>query len=213
MIRLLCETDLFSLPIYLIKLSSAEEQQNLFNDLIETEHYLLSELVKSSISGMTFYHQLLFQGFKYMEPSVFPESSIGHSLRNVVTEGISHLIHDLLCSSTITVPNYINELRNFLSPTEMEHLLDIHLTALLERDTCLARQAVAQQYHWHKENALRTNGSLFDICKAICFNGGKTLTHLLDLMTTPAFNSWRFGLALVDVILRSEPELKSLIKS
>lgn len=95
----------------------------------------------------------------------------------------------------------------------MEHFLGIHLSALLQRDTCLAREAVAQQFHWHKENALRMNGSLLDICNAICFDREKTLTHLLGLMASPAFRSWRFGLALVDVILGSEPELKSWIKS
>lgn len=40
------------MPIYLVKLESPEEQQNIFNDLIETEHYLLSDLIKSSILGL-----------------------------------------------------------------------------------------------------------------------------------------------------------------
>lgn len=50
-VRLLCEKDLFSLPIYIFNLKDQAEQKNIFNDLLETEHYLLSRIVKSSLMG------------------------------------------------------------------------------------------------------------------------------------------------------------------
>lgn len=55
-IRLLCEVDLFSFPLYFSRLKSPEEEQNIFNDLLETEHLLLADLISSSMLGKSDVH-------------------------------------------------------------------------------------------------------------------------------------------------------------
>lgn len=186
-IRILSQADLFNMAFYLTRVDP-QEQQNIFNDLIETEHFLLCALIKGSIAG---------------------DSSIGRQLRNIIFQGINHLLDDLLSNPTLAVPNYLQASQRFLSPSEMEHFLQIHLNALFERDSCSASEAVAQQYRWAQENVFQGNDSLHSIGAAICgcvAEDGDGISSLLSRMSAPEFRSWKFGLAVLDQILSANPE-------
>lgn len=187
-IRLLCQVDMFSLPVYLVRLELRDEQQNIFNDLIETEHYLLAELIRSAIPG-----------------------TIGQKVRDIISEGIAGLMQDLTSNSSITVPSYMNELRAFLSPTELSPFLAAHFTCLLQMEPTATRDAVRDQLAWHVDKVLHRN--LLGIVAEICSDCEKVLASLLTVLLEPTCTSWRYGLAMLNLVLSLAPELRVTVKS
>lgn len=214
-IRLLCEKDLFCLPIYLFNLKDPEEQKNIFNDLLETEHFLLSKVVASSMLGKLL--NWTRNNFSHLIIPIFflLVSGIGHKLKEILAEGIANLLSDLVNDPDLIVPNYLQHLQlNYLNAREMEYLFDLHLTSFLELDSCLStRDAIAQQSRWEEENPLQRNQCLMLITAETCSKYEKVLGMLIDRMLVPSFVHWKFGLALLKVVLRSAPEMRSVLKS
>lgn len=141
------------------------------------------------------------------------ESSISMKLRDIISDGIRNLLEDLTTNPEITVPNYLNEMRKFLNQSEMDHILGVHLTSLLQLNACHPQEAVAQQLSWHTENMIQSNVSILGMAVEICYNCEKLLIHLLTLISEPSFNGWKYGLGLLNLIISLEPDFKTIVKS
>lgn len=141
------------------------------------------------------------------------ESSISMKLRDLISDGIRNLLEDLTTNPEITVPNYLNEMRKFLNQFEMDHILGVHLTSLLQLNSCHPQEAVAQQLSWHTENMIQSNVSILGMAVEICYNCEKLLSHLLTLISEPSFTGWKYGLGLLNLIISLEPDFKTIVKS
>lgn len=142
-------------------------------------------------------------------------SGIGQKLKDILSEGIANLLNDLIDDPDLKVPNYLQLLQsNYLNAGEMEYFIDLHLISLLELDSCPStRDAIAQQRQWDDENSLQQSLCLNMITVHACAKFEQVLGKLLDRMLVPSFVNWKYGLALLKVILQSAPELRSDYKS
>lgn len=179
------------MPLYLIQLENAQEQQNIFNDLIETEHMLLGQVIRHSMT----------------------DSRKVQQLRSIMSEGITLLLADLTSSPQLTVPNYLTEVGRFISPAEMNYFLHLHLTGLIQFHSCSSREALSSQLEWMQDNPLQKNASLMHIASEISHSPDKMLNYLLKLSEDPSFTGWKYSLLILNTLLQSSTELRILLKS
>lgn len=190
-INILVNLNLFNLPIYMSKISP-EEQQIIFNDLIETEHQLLSELLKCAVL----------------------HSRISSQIYDIINEGIKRLIEDLVNpNQVVVVPNYLLQVKIYLNEMELEHFSNMHVNTILLQDECTGREAFQRQFDWSRESSVFQNESLHDIVRTICSNGEEILNQLLKLISGSSFANWKFGLGFINCILDLHPDCKPIVKS
>lgn len=191
-LRLLSECGMFSIAIYLWKLNDIDEEQNILNDLLETEYHLIADVVEKSIL----------------------EAPIGNKLKSILEIGLSNLLQDLVKNSTINVPNYIQILRkHHLNVRQMKYFRNMHFRAVVNIEPSESvLVALSKQLEWNSEQLLESNQSLLDIIAEICWDMTDTLQKLLEMMTTPTFKGWKFGLILIKFILWTV-DSASIIKS
>ncbi|XP_055322193.1 uncharacterized protein LOC129578102 isoform X2 [Sitodiplosis mosellana] len=106
-----------------------EGAQLIFNDLLETEHMLLGDLVKNSNST----------------------DPIGMSVCEILNEGFKRLCNDVIQNPSILVTNYLSEVDEYI-PEYFEELRLMHLKLILNDDPKnTTDDSISTQFAWNNE--------------------------------------------------------------
>ncbi|XP_059612726.1 uncharacterized protein LOC132259191 [Phlebotomus argentipes] len=181
LMSLLQQEGLFNVCLYLSNLDSANEADNILNDLLEVEHSLLAEVVLSA--GI--------------------ESPQTEKLVCLLERCCENALKDLLANPSLKIPNYLHCLEAFLRDADLQQFRDMHLTILTSIHESKIVHALKSQKCWISEDALVRNSSLEELLRQMIKKPRQSLDLLLKLMTKTNFSGWKFFLAVINMIVRT----------
>ncbi|XP_055536412.1 uncharacterized protein LOC129725044 isoform X2 [Wyeomyia smithii] len=163
---------------FVLSLNSREEIQQVMNDLLETKHILLAELIQVSNLGVSY--------------SV--------AINEILRECFTLALNDLLENSDIIPCNYLRQLRPYLKDVELNALRNQHIQLLLCKDIgCTLEQAIGLQHNWIADNQIGTNSVLNELMLEMVQDTANTIAKLFESMTNTNI-SWKHFLSLLHLV-------------